>query len=63
MVHVHLLSQQKVFKWFMILNNRSIYSSNGDDGDDDDDKVTVNLFLYFIKHHVMKAYGGMEMSG
>jgi len=48
----------------MILKNRSIYSSNGDDDDDDDDdKVTVNLFLYFIKHHVMEAYGGVEMSG
>ena len=50
----------------MILNNRSIYSSNsggGGGGGDDDDKVTVDLFLYLIKHHVMKAYGGVEMSG
>jgi hypothetical protein len=46
----------------MILNNRSICSSSSND-DDDDDKVTVNLFLYFIKQHVMKAYGGVEIGG
>jgi len=43
----------------MILNIHSIYSSNGGG----DDEVTIDLFLYFIKHHVMKAYGGVEMSG
>ena len=47
----------------MILNIHSIYSSNGGDDDDDEDEVTIDLFLYFIKHHVMKAYGGVEMSG
>lgn len=62
MVHVHLRFQQKVFKYFMTLNSRSINSNNGDD-DDDDDKVTVNLILYFINHHVLKVYGGVEMSG
>jgi len=41
----------------MVLNTRCIYNSNGDD------EVTIDLFLYFIKHHVMKAYGGVEMSG
>ena len=63
MVHVHLRFQQKVFKYFMTLNSRSINSNNGDDDDDDDDKVTVNLILYFINHHVLKVYGGVEMSG
>ena len=52
----------------MILNIRNSYSSNGGGcgggggGGGDDDKVTIDLFLYFIKHHVMKAYGGVEMS-